>query len=175
MLGSDPGTPLNNPIYDAIDAGSNKKGARHFTIEDSTIRYSSTYPLFLMAHIFSKAGRFQKAKVSNLIVFAHDVTRSRCVTRVGFPIQMHQTFWGMTIPSFSPSFNVPRSITQNGMVSRLPNNLLGADFAIATSLSVPWILRRNFPFLIWDVTNGHTSEIMDVRYQPPTSRYLMEG
>ena len=54
-----------------------------------------------------------------LIAFAHDVTRSRGVTRVGLPIQMHQTFWGMTVPSFSPSLNVPRSITQNGMASRL--------------------------------------------------------
>ena len=79
---------------------------------------TSTYLLFLMAHIFSKAAQFKKAKVSDLIVFAHDVTRSRGVTRVGFPIQMHQT---LTVPSFSPSFNVPRSITQNGMVSRLLN------------------------------------------------------
>ena len=111
----------NNPItiYDAIDVGSNKKGAHHFAVEDSTIRYSSTYLLFLMAHIFSKAARFKKSKYSDLIVFAHDVTKSRGVTRVGFPIQMHQTFWGMTVPSFSPSFNVPRSVTQNGMVSRL--------------------------------------------------------
>ena len=36
--------------------------------------------------------------------------------------QRTQPSWGMTVPSFSPSFNVPRSITQKGMVSRLREN-----------------------------------------------------